>query len=38
MKFLQFDTALVINHPVHLLIAHILALPLGWDRGKSDRH
>lgn len=38
MEFLDFDTALVINHSIHLPVAYILALPLGWDREKSDRH
>lgn len=34
----QFDPSLAINHVVHLLIAYILAVPLGWDREKSGRH
>lgn len=38
MDFISFDTALVIDHTAHLLIAYILALPLGWEREKSDRH
>jgi len=38
MELIEFDVALVIDHSAHLLVAYILALPLGWDREKSDRH
>jgi len=38
MEFLAFDVSLVVNHSVHLAIAYILALPLGWEREQSDRH
>ena len=35
MDPIQFDPSLVIDHVTHLLIAYILAVPLGWDREKS---
>lgn len=38
MDPIQFDPSLVIDHVTHLLIAYILAVPLGWDREKSGRH
>lgn len=37
-EFLQFDFSLVVNHAIHLIIAYVLALPLGWDREQSGRH
>ncbi|MGB3212501.1 MAG: MgtC/SapB family protein [Desulforhopalus sp.] len=38
MDPLQINFPLIIDHIVHLLAAYILAIPLGWDREKSDRH
>ncbi len=38
MDFFDFDSKMVIEHLVRLAIAYLLALPLGWDREKSDRH
>ncbi len=34
----NIDFALVVNHSVHLFVAYVLALPLGWNREQSDRH
>jgi putative Mg2+ transporter-C (MgtC) family protein len=34
----DIDFALVVNHSVHLVVAYVLALPLGWNREQSDRH
>ena len=38
MGFIEFDVALVADHSVHLIIAYVLALPLGWERERSNRH
>jgi putative Mg2+ transporter-C (MgtC) family protein len=37
MELLQIDWQLVWYHSYHLLAAFVLALPLGWDREKSNR-
>ena len=37
MDFLQIDWNLIWFHTYHLLAAFILALPLGWDRERSQR-
>lgn len=34
---LQFDGQLILNHLSHLMIAYLLALPIGWEREKSKR-
>jgi len=31
------DTLLILKHLIHLVIAYILAFPIGWEREKSDR-
>lgn len=38
MEILQFNWQLIWIHSYHLLAAFILALPLGWDREKSNRN
>lgn len=38
MDFLSFDFPMVGNNLARLLAAYVLALPLGWDREKNDRH
>lgn len=38
MDLLSFDYTMVGNNLIRLLVAYVLALPLGWDREKSDRH
>lgn len=35
---MDLDVSAMVKHVVHLLIAYVLALPLGWDRKKSERH
>lgn len=35
--FLKFDWALVTNHLFHLVVAYVLALPIGWEREQSKR-
>lgn len=37
-EYLSFDATLVLPHALHLAIAYLLALPLGWEREQSDRH
>ena len=37
MNFIQIDWQLIINHASHLIIAYLLALPIGWDRERSKR-
>ena len=32
------DTLLILKHLIHLVIAYILAFPIGWEREKSDRN
>ena len=38
MDIFQIDWDLVISHTLHLMIAYVLALPIGWDREQSQRH
>lgn len=38
MGLFQFDWSLVGNHACYLLVAYVLALPIGWDREQSKRH
>jgi putative Mg2+ transporter-C (MgtC) family protein len=35
--FLEMDGHLVVNHLIHLVIAYLLALPIGWEREMSKR-
>jgi putative Mg2+ transporter-C (MgtC) family protein len=37
MEIIQFDWELIWFHTYHLFAAFILALPLGWDRERSNR-
>jgi len=37
-SFPNFNFSLVVGHIFHLLVAYLLAFPLGWDREKSKRH
>ena len=37
MNLFQFDWSLIVNHASHLLVAYVLALPIGWDREQSKR-
>lgn len=32
------DWHLVMSHSAHLMIAYLLAFPIGWDREQSKRH
>jgi len=34
----QLDWQLVSYHLIHLIIAYLLALPIGWEREQSKRH
>lgn len=36
MTLFQFELALTVNHLVHLGMAYLLALPLGFNREQSD--
>ncbi|MEE4241885.1 MAG: MgtC/SapB family protein [Desulfopila sp.] len=38
MDILQFDWQLIWFHAYHLFASFVLALPLGWDREKSNRN
>jgi len=38
MEILQMDWHLVMSHSAHLMIAYLLAFPIGWDREQSKRH
>ena len=38
MEITQLNWQLIGFHILHLLAAFVLALPLGWDREKSDRN
>lgn len=37
MGLLQIDWQILLNHSSHLLVAYLLALPIGWDREQSKR-
>jgi putative Mg2+ transporter-C (MgtC) family protein len=37
MALYEFDWDLIGNHAAHLIIAYLLALPIGWDREHSKR-
>ncbi|WP_372682304.1 MgtC/SapB family protein [Desulfosarcina sp.] len=37
MDLFQIDWGIALNHAAHLLLAYILALPIGWDREHSKR-
>jgi putative Mg2+ transporter-C (MgtC) family protein len=37
MGLLQFDWQVLFDHSLHLLVAYLLALPIGWDREISQR-
>ena len=37
MDFLQIDWQVALHHATHLILAYILALPIGWDRELSRR-
>ncbi len=37
-EILQLDWQLVGYHLTHLIIAYLLALPIGWEREQSKRH
>ncbi|SDJ97991.1 MgtC/SapB family protein [Microbulbifer yueqingensis] len=36
-QLLDFDWPLVLHHVVDMVIAYMLALPIGWDREKHER-
>ena len=38
MNLFQIDWSLVVNHASYLIVAYVLALPIGWDREQSKRH
>jgi putative Mg2+ transporter-C (MgtC) family protein len=37
MEIFQINWHLIFDHSVHLIIAYLLALPIGWDRELSTR-
>jgi putative Mg2+ transporter-C (MgtC) family protein len=37
MELFKFQRDLVIDHAIHLILAYLLALPIGWDRELSKR-
>lgn len=37
MSLFQIDWQILLNHSTHLLLAYLLALPIGWDREQSKR-
>lgn len=37
MNIFQIDWQTVVYHATHLVIAYVLALPIGWDRERSKR-
>jgi putative Mg2+ transporter-C (MgtC) family protein len=37
MSLFQIDWPMLLDHSVHLIIAYLLALPIGWDREQSKR-
>ena len=37
MDLFQIEWGIALNHATHLLLAYILALPIGWDRELSNR-
>ncbi|MGB3222922.1 MAG: MgtC/SapB family protein [Desulforhopalus sp.] len=38
MESFQIDWQLVYDHSFHLIVAYLLALPIGWDRERSSRN
>jgi len=38
MTAFEIDWSQVTSHLVHLVIAYVLAFPIGWDRERSRRH
>ncbi|HHP7233371.1 MAG TPA: MgtC/SapB family protein [Desulfobacterales bacterium] len=36
-QILHIDWNLVLSHLIHLAVAYVLALPIGWDREQSKR-
>jgi putative Mg2+ transporter-C (MgtC) family protein len=37
MSLFQIEWQLLADHTVHLIVAYVLALPIGWDREQSKR-
>lgn len=37
MNLFQIDWSVAANHACYLMVAYVLALPLGWDREQSKR-
>jgi putative Mg2+ transporter-C (MgtC) family protein len=37
MEIFQVNWYLILDHSTHLMIAYLLALPIGWDRETSKR-
>jgi putative Mg2+ transporter-C (MgtC) family protein len=37
MSFSELDWQMILNQATHLIIAYLLALPIGWDRETSKR-
>ena len=37
MDLFQIEWGIALNHATHLLVAYILAFPIGWDREHSNR-
>jgi putative Mg2+ transporter-C (MgtC) family protein len=37
MSLFQVDWSIAVNHACYLMVAYVLALPLGWDREHSKR-